>query len=124
MSSDGDLGHGVEQFSLLTKAGDRWVAELIVARLRSEGIPAHLSGDSAGPYPVSVGGLATTQVWVPARMLDEAREILDHTQDHIDDEIVPGGIGVSSNPMVSLLWWLVAALLLVWLLWVRIGRFL
>jgi len=126
MIGDHEPDDAYERFVPLTRAGDRWAAQLLVARLQSEGIVARLSGDSGGPYPVSVGGMATTQVWVPERMRDAAQAILDEAEEYAPDEaeLQPAGIGVSANPLVSALWWLVAALLLAWILWVRIGRFL
>lgn len=110
----------------LASVGDRWIAQLLVARLESEGIPARLTGDSGGPYPVSVGGMANTKVWVPERLLDDARAVLEEAQAHEPDpdESHPAGIGVSANPLVSVLWWFVALLLLAWIVWTRIGRFL
>ncbi|MEN8113838.1 MAG: DUF2007 domain-containing protein [Actinomycetota bacterium] len=57
--------------------GDPAVANLLAARLRSEGIEVWLRGETSGPYPVGVGGLAEIQVFVDADRLDDARTIYE-----------------------------------------------
>jgi hypothetical protein len=114
-----------EPLALLTRMSDRFAAQVLAARLDSEGIACRLRGESFGPYPVTVGNMALTEIWVPERDLDEARAILAESEADAEEiEVEPAGFGVSPNPLASLLWWLVAALLLAWLLWLRVGRFL
>jgi len=44
--------------------------------LGSEGIEARVHGESLGPYPVTVGRMAVTQIWVPESTLERARELM------------------------------------------------
>lgn len=60
----------------LATVGDVNTARVLVARLAAEGIEARIHGDSLGPYPVTVGALAETQIWVPSDRVDEARLLL------------------------------------------------
>lgn len=60
----------------LVRIGDPNEAHLLAAQLRSEGISVHLHGESFGPYPVSVGGLAEVETWVEADRLAEARAVV------------------------------------------------
>jgi hypothetical protein len=66
---------GTERFELFTILGDAGTARIWAARLESEGIEARLHGEPLGPYPVTVGKLAETQIWVPAGRIDEARRV-------------------------------------------------
>ena len=68
----------------LADVGDLVTARVCAAVLADAGIEARLHGESLGPYPVTVGRLAVTQVWVPATDLEEARLVMleseiDHT---------------------------------------------
>jgi len=101
------------------------VAQILAARLDSEGIVAHLRGESFGPYPVTVGSMAETEVWVPDRLIEDARAILVEVErQEATATTEPAGLGISTNWLRSILWWVVAALLLSWILWVRVARFL
>lgn len=51
-------------------------ARVCVAVLGSEGIEARLHGESLGPYPMTVGAMAVTQVWVPESSVDLAKELM------------------------------------------------
>lgn len=64
------------QFVSVVRLGDPAAAQLAVAMLRSAGIPARASGESLGPYRLTVGDLAVTEVWVPEPDLEDAREVL------------------------------------------------
>jgi hypothetical protein len=68
---------GVGPFSLLATVGDLATAQLYAARLRAEGIESRLLGESLGPYRLTVGEMAETQVWVPEGRLTEARRLLE-----------------------------------------------
>jgi hypothetical protein len=51
-------------------------AQLFVARLEAAGIRAHLRGEALGPYRLSFGAMAATQVWVARKDMVRARELL------------------------------------------------
>ncbi len=56
---------------------DVHIATVAAARLQSEGIESRLHGEPLGPFPVSVGRLAETQLWVLADQRDAAAEVLE-----------------------------------------------
>jgi len=60
----------------IAKVGDASSAGLAVALLRSAGIPARMHGEGLGPYRMTVGEMAVTEIWVPEPDEDDAREIL------------------------------------------------
>ena len=64
------------RYEPLVIVGDQAHANLLAALLRSEGIAVRLHGESFGPYPVGIGGLAEVEVWVTDERLDDARAIL------------------------------------------------
>jgi hypothetical protein len=51
-------------------------AQVIAARLESEGIDAQLRGALASPYGLTVGEMARVDVFVPEDQLDDARYVL------------------------------------------------
>ena len=65
-----------DRFVLLATMGDLGMARVFAARLESEGIEARLHGEALGPYPVTLGKLAETQIWVPASRLEPAQEVM------------------------------------------------
>jgi hypothetical protein len=70
-------GHGEgSQFVKLTTVGNLNVARILAARLDSEGIEVRIHGAPLGPYPVTVGSMAETQIWVRDDRLAEASEVL------------------------------------------------
>jgi hypothetical protein len=56
---------------------DAAAAELCAALLRSAGIDSRLRGESLGPYRLTIGSMAATQVWVPASDLADARDVIE-----------------------------------------------
>ena len=64
------------RFVPLTTVGDVATARLLAARLESEGIEVRVHGFSLGPYPMTVGELAATELWVLSDRIDEASTIL------------------------------------------------
>jgi hypothetical protein len=60
----------------LVRIGDPNEANLLAAQLRSEGIPVHVHGELAGPYPVGVGGLAEVELWVDEDHMAQARAVV------------------------------------------------
>ena len=63
-------------FVKLLTVGDPNEAQITAARLRAAGIEVRLHGENFGPYPIPLGELADTEVWVPADRVDEATEVL------------------------------------------------
>lgn len=61
---------------MLATLADPAAAELCAALLRSEGIDSRLRGESLGPYRLTIGDMAATQVWVPMSRLDDARSLV------------------------------------------------
>ncbi len=51
-------------------------AEVLAARLRSEGIDAQLQGALSGAYGFTVGDMARVDVYVPEDQLDDAKYVL------------------------------------------------
>jgi hypothetical protein len=68
--------HGADRLEPLVRIGDPNEANLLAAQLRSEGIPVHVHGETSGPYPVGVGGLAEVEIWVDASHMIQARAIV------------------------------------------------
>jgi len=66
----------VDPLEPLVRIGDPNEANLLAAQLRGEGIAVHIRGESSGPYPVTVGGLAEVEIWVDASCMAEARAIV------------------------------------------------
>ncbi len=68
--------HHPSHFVHLTTIGDVNTARIIAARLEAEGIEVRLHGDALSIYPVTVGALAETQLWVLSDRVDEASTLL------------------------------------------------
>jgi hypothetical protein len=64
------------RFVPLTRVGDVTAAGVLAARLRAEGIEVRLHSQAFGPYPVTVGHLAETELWVLSDRVEEASRIL------------------------------------------------
>ena len=60
-----------------------------MARLESEGIPAKVHGEGLGPYRLTVGEFAATEIWVAEDRVEAAREVLMAAEiDALDDPTV------------------------------------
>ena len=80
-------------FVPLATLGDLMTAQIAVARLEAEGIPARILGEGLGPYRLTVGEFAATQIWVAEDRLAEAREVMIATEiDHLDDPTRGDGV--------------------------------
>ena len=66
-------------FVPLLTVGDPHEAQLIAARLRAAGIEVRMHGENFGPYPIGLGELADTEIWVPADRFDDATEVLTNS---------------------------------------------
>jgi len=116
-------------FVRLATLADPAAADLCAALLRSVGIESRLRGESLGPYRLTIGEMATTEVWVLQSQLDDARTLLDEAE-------VPGEIDTgarSRGEPVSAAgagagrrgWWAVVALgMLALLAWRLLSRLL
>ena len=71
-----DQRNGPARFVHLTTIGDVNTARIIAARLEAEGIEVRLHGDAHSIYPVTVGALAETQLWVLSDRAEEASTLL------------------------------------------------
>ena len=70
------------KFVPVTRVGDPTRARILAARLESEGIEVRMHSESFGPYPVTVGAMATTELWVPTDRVEAAQAVL------LDSEIL------------------------------------
>jgi hypothetical protein len=66
-----------KQYVCLATIGDPGEARVAAARLQNEGLAVRIHGESTGPFPVTVGGLAVTQLWVLADETDDAIAVLE-----------------------------------------------
>jgi Putative prokaryotic signal transducing protein len=60
----------------LTWVAGAFRAQVIAARLESEGIDAQLRGALTNPYGFTMGAMARVDVYVPEDQLDDARYVL------------------------------------------------
>lgn len=63
-------------FVCLARVYDPNLARVAAARLQSEGLAVRVHGESTGPFPVTVGALAETQIWVAAEEEADAGAVL------------------------------------------------
>lgn len=68
----------------LARFGDEASARVAAAVLESSGISTRLHGEALGPYKMTIGEMAVTEIWIDSEDLDDAVEILtiseiDHT---------------------------------------------
>ena len=71
---DNDDGSNYEPLVVI---GDPAAANVLAALLRADGIAVRMHGESFGPYPVGVGGLAEVEVWVADNRLEDARVVVE-----------------------------------------------
>ena len=113
-----------DPFVLLATLSDPSAADLCAALLRSEGIDSRLRGESLGPYRLTIGEMAATQVWVPLSRLGDARSlVLEESLGEIKlaDPGEPGPAPSDARPpALALLLAAVLAGLAVWLLLTRV----
>lgn len=97
-------------------------AYVLAARLEHEGIDCHIRSESLGPYPIAVGSWGETQIWVDESDLADARAVLAEIDSEAETtDVDRAGVGKSPNIVRSLGWWLVAAALLAWIIYMRIA---
>ncbi len=111
-------------FVRLATLPDAAAADICAALLRSAGIASRLRGESLGPYRLTVGAMAATEVWVSAAQLEDARAVLEGAA-------IPGGIDLAPDHAAPeepgsawQRWWPVVALALLALAaWGLLERF-
>jgi len=64
------------RFVKVATVGDITSGNVLAARLRAEGIEVRVHSAAFGPYPMTVGGMAETEIWVMSDRLEEASSIL------------------------------------------------
>ena len=64
------------QLVLLARVSDPATAQLLAARLESEGIQVRMHGEWMGPYRLTVGAMAETELWVPEDDIDISRTVM------------------------------------------------
>jgi hypothetical protein len=72
-----------DRFVRVATLGDIGSARIVAARLESEGIEVRLHSESLGPYPMTVGRWAETELWVPESRLADAEALMLEAE--IDD---------------------------------------
>ena len=95
-------------------------AHLIAARLGSEGIECRLTGAVDSPYALTLGPMAQVQLWVLSEDLEDAQTVLLAAE--VDDTL-GGRLSDEKPPRRAPALWIAAALLLVALLWLALGRY-
>jgi hypothetical protein len=64
------------RFIRIATVGDLVEGRVLAARLEAEGIEVRLHSQAFGPYPMTVGQMAETEIWVLSDRVDEASTIL------------------------------------------------
>lgn len=107
----------------LTSVSGAFRAEVLAARLRSEGIDAQLQGALSSTYGLTVGDMARVDVFVPEDQLDDAKYVL--LADEVDATLAAPSdwwdAGVDRCPSRGWLVWVAAALLAATLLGAAVG---
>ena len=75
------------RFVMVTTVGDIVAGNVLAARLRAEGIEVRVHSPALGPYPMTVGEMAATELWVLSDRVEEARSILLDAE--INDVLAP-----------------------------------
>ncbi len=109
---------GAARYVPLTTVGDVATAHVLKARLEAEGIPVRIHGFSLGPYPMTVGELAETELWVLSDRVEQTSEILLDAE--VNDALGPVERPPTPEASAGMGWKLVAtivavAFLAVWL---------
>ncbi len=64
------------RFVKVATVGDITAGNVLAARLRSEGIEVRVHSPALGPYPMTVGNLAETELWVLSDRVEDAASVL------------------------------------------------
>ncbi|HUH64792.1 MAG TPA: DUF2007 domain-containing protein [Syntrophales bacterium] len=83
---------GEERWEIAFTASGMANANIVMGRLKAEGIPARLKYEAVGAiYGITIDGLGKVDILVPADHLGKAREILLQTYEDGDMEWDRGG---------------------------------
>ena len=66
-----------DKYVCVAKVPDVNEARVIAARLETEGVNTRLHGEPMGPFPMTIGRLAETELWVKAEHRPTAAIVLD-----------------------------------------------
>ena len=87
----------------LTWVAGAFRAQVLAARLRSEGIDAQLQGALSSTYGLTVGDMARVDLYVPEDQVDDARLVLLASE--IDDAMdLPEARDSERRPVPSWVW--------------------
>ena len=64
------------RFVKIATVGDITAGNVLAALLRSEGIEVRVHSQAFGPYPMTVGNMADTELWVLTDRVEQANSIL------------------------------------------------
>lgn len=70
------MSGGADRFVRLATVGDVTTARICAALLETEGIDVRVHGEALGPYPMTIGRFAETELWVPESRMAEARRVM------------------------------------------------
>jgi hypothetical protein len=115
---------GPVRMAPLTWVAGAFRAQVLAARLESEGIDAQLRGALASPYGLTVGDMARVDVFVPEDQLDDAKYVL--LVDEVDATLAAPtdwwDAGTGRRPRRRRwIWWVAAALLAISLFGAFVG---
>jgi hypothetical protein len=65
----------------VAEVADIYAARVYAAKLVAAGIPVRVHGETSGPYRLSIGQMAVTELWVACKDLSEAEAILAEEED-------------------------------------------
>ena len=107
----------------LTWVAGAFRAQVLAARLRSEGIDAQLQGALSSTYGLTVGDMARVDVFVPEDQLDDAKYVL--LADEVDATLAAPtdwwDAGSEGRHTRRFVWWVAAALLVISLVGAFVG---
>ena len=96
----------------LTWVAGAFRAQVLAARLRSEGIDAQLQGALSSTYGLTVGDMARVDLYVPEDQVDDARLVLLASE--IDDAMdLPEARGPNRRAVPSWVWVMAVIVLVV-----------
>ncbi|MBU1227426.1 MAG: DUF2007 domain-containing protein [Actinobacteria bacterium] len=88
-------------FTRLAVVSDLMAARITVARLESEGIAARIMGEGLGPYRLTIGDMAATEIWVEEGSIAEARRVMLASEiDGLADPTLPPVPGTPKGMMM------------------------
>jgi len=115
---------GADRLVRLAEVSHPGAARIYAALLDSAGIPVQLHGESLGPYVMTLGDWAVTELWVPESAWDDAVEVLTAEDTPSDLTLVarpePPGSGELPAWVVAAVIGTALALIVLWLVASRV----